>query len=118
MRSIPEPEFPPGFLLSANESHWSKEEETLKLLDTVVAPYLAKTKEELAVDSSQKSCNIWDAFSAQQTPSVKEKLTLLDIKDVGVPKNMTHLQPLHLTTNDATKKTRSASLVRISCLVL
>ena len=105
VRSIPNSQFPTGFLLSANQSHWSNEEETLKLLDFVVSPYLIKTKEELGLVPSQVSCIVWDSFTGQDTYAVKSKLEKLNIKEVGVPKNMTHLlQPLDLTTNGITKK--------------
>ena len=58
----------------------------------------------MRLEDSQKACIIWDAFKGQDTPEVKSKLQELDIKEVGVPKNMTHLlQPLDLTTNNAVK---------------
>ena len=51
------------------------------------------------------SCIVWDSFSGQETDNVKLKLEELNIKDVGVPKNMMHLlQPLDLATNGAAKK--------------
>ena len=48
---------------------------------------------------------IWDIFKAQSTEKVKLELEHLNIQDVEVPKNMTHLlQPLDLTTNTVVKK--------------
>ena len=48
---------------------------------------------------------IWDAFKAQSTEKVELELEHLNIKDVEVPKNLTHLlQPLELTTNGVVKK--------------
>ena len=85
----------------------------MKLLDFVVSPYLIKKKEELGLVPSQVVCLIWDSFTGQDTAAVKSKLEELNIKDVGVPKNMTHLlQPLDLTTNGATKKIKNGSSVR------
>ena len=105
VRSLPKVEFPKGFLLEMNDSHWSNETETLKLLDKVVSPYLKKKKVELKLPESQKSCIIWDAFGAHRTDSVISKLEVSGIEAVGVPKNLTHLlQPLDLTINSATKK--------------
>ena len=103
-RSIPTVKFPPGFLLSSNESHWSNEVETLKLLEGINAPYLEEKKEKLGLYPSQKSSIIWDAFNGQGTEKVKSKLAELNITEVGMPKNMIHLQPLDLATNGAVKK--------------
>ena len=48
---------------------------------------------------------IWDVFKAQSTEKVELELEHLNIKDVEVPKNLTHLlQPLELTTNGVVKK--------------
>ena len=88
-RSIQSANFTPGFLLSANKSHWSNEKETLNLLDRIIAPYLQTAKEELGLDATQKAFIVWDAFSGQETEGVKSKLEELYIKDVGVLKNMT-----------------------------
>ena len=103
-RSIPSSKFPEGFLLSANPRHWSNEAETIKLLEGIIKPYIEKTKELLHLNESQKSCIVWDAFKGQETPAVKSKLKELNIEEVGVPKNLTHLlQPLDLTTNSTVK---------------
>ena len=45
-------------------------------------------------------CLIWDAFKAQTTEKFKLEPEHLRIKDVKVPKSMTHLfQPLDLQTD-------------------
>ena len=50
--------------------------------------------------------SFWDAFKAQSTEKIEMELEHLNIKDVEVPKNMTHLlQYLDLTTNGVLKKT-------------
>jgi hypothetical protein len=104
-RSLPAVEFPEGFLLGFNKSHWSNEEETLRLLKQVISPYISKMKRKLKLPEDQVACLIWDAFKAQSTEAVKLELENLNIKDVQVPKNMTHLlQPLDLTTNGVVKK--------------
>ena len=104
-RSLPTVEFPEDFLLGFNKSHWSNEEETLCLLKEVIFPYITKVKKELKLPQNQVACLIWDTFKAQSTEKVKLELEHLDIKDVEVPKNMTHLlQPLDLTTNGIVKK--------------
>ena len=42
---------------------------------------------------------IWDAFTGQNTDAVKNRLSELDILTVNVPRNLTLLHPLDLTTN-------------------
>ena len=104
-RSLPSVKFPAGFALTYNEKHWSNEKETLNFIQDFLCPYIKDIKERLGLDVSQKSLLLWDAFKAQSTNSVIEKLDELNIECVMVPKNMTHLlQPLDLTTNGAMKK--------------
>ena len=40
-------EFPEGFLLGFNKSHWSNEEETLRHLKKVISPYITKAEKKL-----------------------------------------------------------------------
>ena len=40
-------EFPNGFRLSYNPKHWSNEDETVNLLESVVDPYFCQVREEL-----------------------------------------------------------------------
>lgn len=63
--------FPKGFSISQNPKHWSNEEETLKLIDEVINPYVRK---ELGLPPTQKSLMIWDVFKGQMTDAVKIKL--------------------------------------------
>ena len=81
-RSLPTAEFPEGFLLGFNKSHWSNEEETLRLLKEVISAYIAKVKKKLKLPPNQVACLIWDAFKAQLTEEVKRELEHLNIKDV------------------------------------
>lgn len=37
-------QFPSGFCISQNEKHWSNEEETIKLIDMVIVPYVHRQK--------------------------------------------------------------------------
>ena len=39
--------FPPGFIVSQNPKHWSNEQETLKLIEEIINPYLVKKRAEL-----------------------------------------------------------------------
>ena len=102
-RSLPSVEFPSGFCLSYNPKHWSNEDETINLLEGVVDPYFCKGREGLGLQNDQKALTLWDAFKAQATDKVtKERLNIVQVM---VPKNMTHLrQPLDLMTNASVKK--------------
>ena len=80
--------------------NWSNEEKILSLLKEIISPYITDVKKKLKLPQNQVACLIWDAFKAQSTEKVKLELEHLNIKDVEVPKNTTHLfQPLDLTTN-------------------
>ena len=104
-RSLPSVKFPAGFALTYNKKHWGSEKETLNFIQDILCLYIKDVTERLGLDVSQKSLLLWDAFKAQSTNSVIEKLDELNIECVMVPKNMTHLlQPLDLTTNGAMKK--------------
>lgn len=96
--------FPKGFCISQNPQHWSNEEETLRLLNEVIIPYVVDTRKSLKLPDTQKALIIWDVFKGQMTNNVKSKLQSSSIDLVPVPANMTHFfQPLDLTVNRAAK---------------
>ena len=96
--------FPKGFCISQNQKHWSNEEEMLKLLDTVINPYIIQEKENLGLPPQQRALIICDVFKGQTTEAVRNKLESLMIEQVEVPANMTHFfQPLDLTVNKEAK---------------
>ena len=67
----------------------------INLLESVVDPYFCQVSEELELQNDQKALILWDAFKAQSTDKVTKELERLNIVQVMVPKNMTHLlQPL------------------------
>ena len=104
-RSVLSVEFPNGFCLSYNPKHWSNEDETINLLESVVDPYFCQVREELGLQNDQKALILWDAFKAQSTDKVTKELKRFNIVQVMVPKNMTHLlQSLDLTPNASGKK--------------
>ena len=97
--------FPQGFCLTQNPSHWSNEEETLKLINDVILPYFVKTRKQLKLPETQPALIIWDVFKGQTTEKVKQKLTSLQIQLVTIPPNMTNFfQPLDITVNGVAKK--------------
>ena len=98
-------QFPPGFCVTQNPTHWSNEEETLKLVREIINPYIIQKRIELKLPETQKALVIWDVFKGQMTPAVKRELQSLNIELVPVPANMTHFfQPLDLTVNGSAKK--------------
>ena len=44
---LPKVDFPDGFSLSANESHYSNEEEALKFIDKIILPHVKKERAKL-----------------------------------------------------------------------
>ena len=54
-RSLPSVEFPEGFSLSYNESHWSNEKESLKLLKEIINPYVEKSQGRNGITNDSKS---------------------------------------------------------------
>ena len=61
---------PESFLLSYNKTHWSKVEETVKLVEQVINPYVVAARERLGLAADQKALIIWDDFSAHGSEKV------------------------------------------------
>ena len=102
-QSLPKVKFPNGFSLSANESHYSNEKESLKFLEEIILPYVQAEREKLGI-VDQKALLIFDVFRGQTTDKVLKVLEDNDILATKVPPNMTHLfQPLDLTVNKVAK---------------
>ena len=90
--------------MSANSKHFSSTQESFKLLDEIIIPYVEKEREAHNLDRNQPALLIIDVFSGQVTKPVIDKMTENNIKLVKVPTNMTRLfQPLDLTINGAAK---------------
>ena len=103
-RSFPRVNVPPSFSLSGNWKHFSNTQESLKLLDEIIIPYVEKEREALNLDKNQPALLIIDVFSGQVTKPVIDKMTENSIKLVKVSANMTRLfQPLDRSTNGAAK---------------
>lgn len=102
-RSLPRFEFPDGFHVTNNASHWSNESTMLLFIDKILGPYLAAQR---IVHGADKPCLLlYDAFRAHCTDPVQQALEALNAKLVMVPRNMTdHLQPLDLSVNKPAKQ--------------
>ena len=62
------------FFFSFNKSHWSNEQETLRLINEMTVPYIDDTKEKLGLPDNQKSRLIWDAFKWAEHSTSHEKI--------------------------------------------
>ena len=47
--------FPKGFCVSQNPNHWSNEQETMKLIENIISPYIVKKRAELKLPEAQKA---------------------------------------------------------------
>ena len=70
--------FPSGSCISHSEKHWSNEEETIKLIDTIIVSYIVKKRSELNFPRTQKAIVIWDVFKGEVAERVLDKLKSLD----------------------------------------
>ena len=69
-KCLPRFNFPDQYSLSFNETHYSNERESCKLIEEILKPYINKIikQENLPVD--QKSLVIMDVFTGQMTTAV------------------------------------------------
>ena len=103
-KSLPPVEFPEGFSLSVNPTHYSNTEESIKIIKEIIVPYVKKERENRNVPLNFPAVLIMDVFRGQMTDSVLGLLESENILVVRVPNNMTHLfQPLDLTVNSWAK---------------
>jgi len=104
VQSLPKVNFPESFSLSVNEKHFSNTEESLKLIEEIINPYVQKERKRLERNPSQMALLIIDVFRGQMTEPVLNVLKESNICLVKVPANMTDIyQPLDLTVNRSAK---------------
>ena len=68
-------QFPSPFSLSFNQKHYSNEEESIKVLNDIVIPNVAKEREKLGLSQDQAALLIMDVFKAQMTDPVLKVLS-------------------------------------------
>ena len=73
-RSLPKVKFPDSFSLSVNEKHFSNTNESLKLIEDIITPYVEKERGKLGLSDNQPALVIFDVFSEQMTDPVMQKL--------------------------------------------
>ena len=89
--------------MSANESHYSNEKESIKFLEEIILPYIRQEGEKLGREN-QKTLLIFDVFRGQTTDKVLKIMEDNNILATKVPPNMTNLyQPLDLAVSKAAK---------------
>lgn len=95
LQSLPRVKFPPTFSLSANPKHYSNEQESIKLLNEIIVPYIKKERGTLGLKKDQPALLIMDVFKGQMTDPVLKVLADNHILLQSVPANFTYLfQPL------------------------
>ena len=55
-------EFPSEFSITRSTKHWSNEQETIKLINTIVNLYVVAKRAQLKLQDTQKALMIWDVF--------------------------------------------------------
>ena len=104
LKSFPRVKFQYSFTLSANEKHFSKEQESLKLLDDFIISYVETEGEKLELPT-QAALIIMDVFKGHMTTLVVQKIALNNNQLVKAPPNLTYIyQPLDVTANGAAKQ--------------
>ena len=103
-KSLPKFKFPDNFSLSVNPKHYSNTEESLKILEEVIIPYLKKQREVEQLSEDHPALLILDVFRGQLTKAVVDEMQNHKILMCQVPANMAHIfQPLDLTVNGSAK---------------
>ena len=90
-KSIPRVNFPKSFSLSANPKHYSNEQESIKVLEEIIIPYVKKERERLGMEKDQAALLITDVYKGQMNSPVLKVLSNNNILLQSVPVNFTCL---------------------------
>ena len=94
-----------GWHLTHSPSNWSTKETMLDYVDTILAPYMAKQREELGLAPDIVGLCIFDVFAAHRCDEFLRKLEVYHMKYVFVPVGCTgQLQPLDVSVNNPSKE--------------
>ena len=94
-KSLPRFNFPKSFSLSVNPKHYSNEQESIKVLEEIIIPYVKKEREQLGMEKDQAALLIMDVFKGQMASPVLKVLLKSNILLQSVPANFTYLfQPI------------------------
>ena len=104
LQSLPRYQLPNSFSLSMNEKYYSNTNESLKLFNEIVIPYINEIRSSQNI-LDQYAPIIMDVFTGQKTTKVMNILKDNKILVTNIPANMTRsYQPLDLTMNGYAKK--------------
>ena len=84
-------DFPKSFSLSANPKHYSNEQESIKVLEEIIIPYVKKERERLGMEKDQAALLITDVYKEQMNSPVLKVLSNNNILLQSVPVNFTCL---------------------------
>ena len=111
-QSLPQYKFPHSFSLSVNLNHFSNTEESIKIINEIVIPYVKREREKLE-NGSLPALLILYVFRGQMTSEVTNLFLKNNIFIVTVPNNITQLfQPLDLTVNGRSLQSLSKEEIR------
>ena len=101
--------FPDEFDITHSDTHWSTEETMIRWVDTVLKPYLQKTRKKLDAPD-QRGILILDIFKAHQCTDFLDGVRDLNMQIIFVPASCTDdLQPLDVSGNKIFKSSLSES---------
>ena len=89
-KSLPRVQFPSFFSLSFNPKHYSNEEESIKVLNDIVIPYVVKEREKLRLNEGQAPLLIMDVFKGKMTDPILKVLSSNNMLLQSVPANFTY----------------------------
>ena len=73
-QSLPKFKFPSSFSLSVNPTHYSDENETSKIIEKIIVPYVKNVLKRDKLPADQKALLTMDAFSGQLTQAFLDTL--------------------------------------------
>ena len=103
-QSLPRHQFPDSFSLSVNENLYSNTNESLKLFNEILIPYINEIRSSRNIPD-QYALVIMDVFTGKKTTKVINLLKDNKILVTNISANMTRFyQPLDLTVDGYAKK--------------
>ena len=104
-RCLPSYDFPEGFDITCNATHWSNETTMLRYLDKIIFPYVSQQRKKLGLSADFPALLVFDNFSGQCTPQLLKTIDAHHIYVVLIPPNCTdRLQPLDHSVNKGVKE--------------
>ena len=96
----PKYNFPPGWLISHSESHWSTDETMQEYLNLLLIPGIERIRKENGYRKNQPALLLFDVFKCHQSQAFLDKLQRNYIKPIFIPASCTdYLQPNDLSVN-------------------